>query len=585
MSLGLSKSRLFSLFPPNVRALALRGLSSGQPEDEYDVVVVGGGHNGLVAAAYLAKLGVKTAVFERRHLVGGAAVTEEIVPNYKFSRASYVLSLLRPKIFTDLELKKHGLKVHLRDPSSYTPIRPDLQKPGCATSLTLGMCGKMNYEQIAQFSEKDAKKYAEYEEELEKFVKAVDPLLDHAAVDVQALSEASIFEKIKILKSNLHLLKSGKVLGPIAGAFYELMTAPTTKILNKWFESEPLKATLATDSCIGAMISPDTPGSGYVLLHHVMGELEGIRGAWGYPEGGMGAVSGAIAKSAQASGAQIFTSSPVSRITTASSGEANGLVLEDGTEVRGKIVLSNATPEITFNRLMKASVDVPEDFRRSLSTIDYTSPVCKINVAVNKIPNFLATPNTTPDSIMPHHRCTIHMNCENSSMIEEAYQDAKVGNFSRNPMIEMTIPSSLDHTLAPKGHHVCLIFTQYAPYTLNRGEWDDAAKEDYAANVLNSIEMYAPGFKESIVGKEVLPPPELERIFGLTGGNIFHGSMSLDQLYMTRPTAGHSVSPATPVANLLLCGSGAHPGGGVMGAPGRIAAQKTIEILGAKWKF
>jgi len=585
MSFSLAKRSLPKLYPPNLKVLTLRGLSSGSPEGEYDVVVVGGGHNGLVAAAYLAKLGVKTAVFERRHLIGGAAVTEEIVPNYKFSRASYVLSLLRPKIFTDLELKKHGLKVHLRDPSSYTPIRPDLQKPGEATSLTLGMCGKLNHQQISQFSEKDAKKYVEYEEELEKFVKAVDPLLDHAAIDVQALSEASIFEKIKILKNNLHLLESAKVLGPTASAFYELMTAPTTKILDKWFESEPLKATLATDSCIGAMISPETPGSGYVLLHHVMGELEGIRGAWGYPEGGMGAVSGAIAKSAQASGAHIYTSSPVSKITTAISGEANGIILENGTEIKGKIVLSNATPEITFNKLMKASVDVPEDFRRSLSTIDYTSPVCKINIAVNKIPNFLATPNTSADSIMPHHRCTIHMNCEDSSMIQDAYEDAKAGDFSRKPMIEMTIPSSLDPTLAPEGHHVCLIFTQYAPYKLNRGEWDEAAREEYADNVLNSIEMYAPGFKDSIVGKEVLTPPDLESIFGLTGGNIFHGAMSLDQLYMTRPTAGQAVSPTTPVQNLLLCGSGAHPGGGVMGAPGRIAAQKTSEILGAKWRF
>merc|ERR1712013_164944 len=543
----------------------LRWLSSGSPAREYDVVVVGGGHNGLVSAAYLAKLGVKTAVFEKRHLIGGAAVAEEIVPNYKFSRASYVLSLLRPQIFTDLELKKHGLKVHLRDPSSYTPIRPDLQSPGGPTSLTLGMCGKMNHQQISQFSERDAAKYVEYEEELEQFVKAVDPLLDHAAVDVQALSEASIFEKIKILKSNMHLLKSAK-------------------ILDKWFESEPLKATLATDSCIGAMISPETPGSGYVLLHHVMGELEGIRGAWGYPEGGMGAVSGAIAKSAHASGAQIFTSSPVAKITTAISGEANGIVLENGTEVKAKIVLSNATSEITFNSLMKTGVDVPEEFRRSLSTIDYTSPVCKINVALNKIPNFLANPNTSKDSIMPHHRCTIHINCEDSGMIQQAYQDAKDGNYSKKPMIEMTIPSSLDPTLAPDGHHVCLIFTQYAPYHLKTGEWDQAAKEAYAETVFNSIEMYAPGFKESIVGKEVLPPPDLERIFGLTGGNIFHGAMSLDQLYMTRPTAGH-VSPATPVGNLLLCGSGAHPGGGVMGAPGRIAAIRTSQILGKNWNF
>lgn len=581
MSLGLCSKRFCQCFTPGIRKLS----SSGAPELEYDVVVVGGGHNGLISAAYLAKMGVKTAVFERRHVLGGAAVTEEIIPKYKFSRASYVLSLLRPQIFTDLELKKHGLKVHLRDPSSYTPIRSDLQKPEGPTSLTLGMCGKNNFKEISKFSVKDAENYSKYEEELEQFVKAVDPLLDHAAIDLETLSEASVLEKIKVLQQNMHLLRSAKVLGPVASSFYELMTAPTTKILDKWFESEPLKATLATDSCIGAMISPETPGSGYVLLHHVMGELDGIRGAWGYPEGGMGAVSSAIAKSAQASGAHIFTSCPVSDITTAPSGEANGIILENGTEVHGKLILSNATPEVTFNRLMKASTDVPEDFRRSLSAIDYTSPVCKINVAVNRIPNFVADPNTSESSIMPHHRCTIHLNCEDSSMIQDAYKDATNGNFSKRPMIEMTIPSSLDATLAPEGHHVCLIFTQYAPYKLRDRDWDEEAKEEYASNVFNSIEMYAPGFKDSIVGKEVLPPPELEKVFGLTGGNIFHGAMSLDQLYMTRPTASHSISPKTPVRNLLLCGSGAHPGGGVMGAPGRIAAEEASKMLGVRWRL
>jgi len=549
------------------------------------VVVVGGGHNGLVAAGYLSRLGVKTAVLERRHILGGAAVTEEIVPGYKFSRASYVLSLLRPQIFTDLELKKYGLKVHLRDPSSYTPIRPDLAIPGGPQSLTLGLCGKTNKEQIGQFSLRDGKKYEEYEHQLEQFVLAVDPLLDAAAVDVRKLVDSSLMEKLKILKQNWQLVKSAKILGPHAAAFYELMTAPTTKILDKWFESEPLKATLATDSCIGAMISPNTPGSGYVLLHHVMGELEGIRGAWGYPEGGMGAVSGAIAKSAQASGAQLFTDCPVQKITTSVSGEANGVVLESGQEIGAKLVLSNATPEITFNSLMKTSVDVPDSYRRSLAGIDYTSPVCKINVAVNKLPNFLANPNTDDNVVMPHHKCTIHLNCEQTEMIDEAYQDATKGQYSRTPMIEMVIPSSMDKTLAPPGHHVCLLFTQYAPYKLSTGEWNDNTKEEYANIVFDSIERYAPGFKASIVGKEVLPPPELERVFGLTGGNIFHGSMSLDQLYLARPTSDTSPGPDTPVSSLLMCGAGSHPGGGVMGSPGRIAARRAGEILGVKWDF
>jgi len=236
------------------RRVGCRWLSSGSPRDEYDAVVVGGGHNGLVAAAYLANAGLNTAVLERRHIVGGAAVTEEIVAGYKFSRASYVLSLLRPQIFQDLELKKHGLKVHLRDPSSYTPIRSDLRQKDGPRSLTLGMCGKNNESEIGKFSEADGKNYAVYEQELENFVKAVDPLLDYAAIDLKSFSKASIFEKISLLKQNIHLIKAGRIVGPVAANFYELMTAPTTKILDKWFESEPLKATLATDSCIGAMI-------------------------------------------------------------------------------------------------------------------------------------------------------------------------------------------------------------------------------------------------------------------------------------------------------------------------------------------
>jgi len=540
----------------------LRGLSSatttsGPPRAEYDVAIVGGGHNGLVAAAYLARLGLATAVFERRHLLGGAAVTEEIVPGYKFSRASYVLSLLRPAIFRDLELPRHGLRVHLRDPSSYTPIRPDLCRPGAPTSLTLGQSGEENRRQIGQFSARDAAKYGEYEEQLGQLVGAVDALLDHAAADPAEFAQAGLLGKVRWLRANWHLVTAGRNLGPVTAAFYELMTAPTTKILDKWFESEPLKATLATDSCIGAMISPSTPGSGYVLLHHVMGELEGVRGAWGYPEGGMGAVSTAIAKSALAAGAELYADSPVAAITTGLGGAASGLVLEGGREVRAGLVLSSATPEVTFSRLMASSGDVPADYRRTLAAIDYTSPVCKINIAVNKIPNFLADPNTPEGAVMPHHQATIHLNCEESGMIEEAYRDAKEkGTFSRRPMIEMTIPSSLDATLAPAGHHVCLVFTQYAPYTLEGREWDEEARREYGDIVVDTIEQYAPGFRASIVGLEVLPPPELERIFGLTGGNIFHGAMSLDQLYLARP------GPHTPCRGSCSAALGATPGEG-----------------------
>jgi len=583
---GGSGSGVVSRALSRISTQGRRTLSSGPPREEYEAVVVGGGHNGLVAAAYLARLGVSTAVFERRHVLGGAAVTEEIIPGYKFSRASYVLSLLRPAIVRELELKKHGLKVHLRDPSSYTPIRPDLISENGPRSLVLGGCPEENKKQIAQFSAADALRYEEYERWLGQIVEGVDSLLDHAPVQPDDLINASLLGKVRWLRENWHLIPAGKTLAPVAASFYELMTAPTTKILEKWFESEPLKATLATDSCIGAMISPDTPGSGYVLLHHVMGELEGIRGAWGYPEGGMGGVSNAIAKSALAAGAELFASSPVASITTTAGGSASGIVLEDGTEVKASLVLSGTTPEVTFSQLLAGCGDVPSEYRRALAGIDYTSPVCKINIAVNKIPNFLADPNTTEQAVMPHHRATIHLNCENSEMLEQAYKDAKEeGTFSRRPMIEMTIPSSLDSTLAPPGHHVCLVFSQYAPYHLRNRTWDESTREEYANIVIDTIEEYAPGFRASIVGKEVLPPPELERIFGLTGGNIFHGSMSLDQLYMARPTPTLA-SPQTPIPGLLLCGSGAHPGGGVMGAPGRIAAKAAAgKILNKKWTF
>lgn len=553
--------------------------------NSYDAVVIGGGHNGLVAAAYLAKSGKSVCVVERRGVLGGAAVTEEIVPGYKFSRASYVLSLLRPRIFRDLELKKHGLTVYLRKPSSYTPLKQEYQKPGGPKSLTLGSDAAENRRQIGAFSSADAESYERYEEQLEKFVDTVDPLIEHAPSKLLEFAKAGTLQKLRMLEKIGPVKEAVRqALKSDPTALYELMTAPTTKILDKWFESEPLKATLATDACIGAMISPSMTGSGYVLLHHVMGELEGERGAWGYPRGGMGAVSEAIASSARSAGADIRTNSPVKEITFTPCGQhASGVVLEDGTNISAATVLSNATPKVTFEKLIPEARLEP-GFLRAVRNIDYTSPVTKINVAVNKLPNFTADPNTRGEEPMPHHRCTIHLNCENSQMLEDAFQDAQKGGiYSKKPLIEMTMPSSLDDSLAPKGHHVCLFFTQYTPYDL---DWNDDLREKYANLIFDTVEEYAPGFKASIVGKEVLSPPDLEATFGLTGGNIFHGSMSLDQLYMTRPVASSDhMSPSTPVSGLFLCGSGAHPGGGVMGAPGRLAAEAAVQRLGGKWNF
>ncbi|XP_078667932.1 pyridine nucleotide-disulfide oxidoreductase domain-containing protein 2-like [Branchiostoma floridae x Branchiostoma belcheri] len=556
--------------------------TAAQPElkTEYDAIIVGGGHNGLVAAAYLQRSGINTVVLERRHVIGGAAVTEELVPGYKFSRASYVLSLLRPKIISELELKRHGLKVYLRDPNSFTPLlEPD--GTGQYRSLLLGRDLRENQRQIAQFSHRDAEIFPEYEHTMSRIGEAIEPLLDNAPLDLQRLSHGSRLDKMRALMTAKPLADAAKALGSDLNAFIELLTAPANKMLDKWFESEPLKATLATDAVIGAMLTPNTPGSGYVLLHHVMGELEGVKGAWGYVEGGMGAVSQAIANSAQEQGATVLTEKPVSSIMVNGSGEACGVVLEDGTEIKAtmQIVMSNATPKVTYLDLLSKDL-LPADFLSEVSHVDYKSPVTKINVAVNQLPNFKAAPNTSDNAPLPHHRCTIHLNCEDSGLIDDAYHDAVAhGIPSKKPVIEMCIPSSLDPTIAPEGCHVVTLFTQYTPYHRKDGrEWDDQARDEYADRVFDNIEDYAPGFKVSVVGRDILTPPDLEKTFGLTGGNIFHGAMSLDQLYQSRPVPSFG-NHRCPIKGLYLCGSGAHPGGGVMGAAGKNAATVALADL------
>ncbi|XP_032890356.1 pyridine nucleotide-disulfide oxidoreductase domain-containing protein 2 [Amblyraja radiata] len=545
---------------------------------EYDAVIIGAGHNGLTAAAYLQKSGVKTAVLERRHVIGGAAVTEEIIPGFKFSRASYVLSLLRPQVIQELELKKHGLRVHIRDPASYTPMLEEGVGGNPPRSLLLGRDMEETQRQIAQFSPKDAQAYAAYEALTSRIAAAIQPLLDTAPVDIPSLTDGSLRQRVRALRTVKPLVHAGLRLGKDIPQFYELLTAPISRILNRWFESEPLKATLATDGVIGAMISPHAPGSGYVLLHHVMGELEGIKGAWGYVEGGMGALSNSIARAAVAYGASIFTEKPVHSIQVGQSGTVHGVVLQDGTEIRSKVVLSNATPHVTFLQLTPQK-SLPEEFIKEMSSIDYTSPVTKINVAVDRLPNFLAKPKGQKLPPARYMAGTIHLNCEDTAYITEAYDDACQGHPSTRPMIELCIPSILDSTIAPADQHVISIFTQYTPYHLRGGkEWDEEARNAYADRVFDCMEQYAPGFKTSVIGRDILTPQDLEKVFGLTGGNIFHGAMSLDRLYLARPSALGS-DYRSPLGGLYLCGSGAHPGGGVMGSAGRNAAQVVLSDL------
>ncbi|XP_011784141.1 PREDICTED: pyridine nucleotide-disulfide oxidoreductase domain-containing protein 2 [Colobus angolensis palliatus] len=566
---GLCRAVAASPFPAWRRAHTEAG---GGLKPEYDAVVIGAGHNGLVAAAYLQRLGVNTAVFERRHVIGGAAVTEEIVPEttepFICCRAVCVL-------------QKHGLRLHLRNPYSFTPMLEEGVGSKVPRSLLLGTDMAENQKQIAQFSRKDAQVFPTYEEFMHRLALAIDPLLDAAPVDMAAFQRGSVLQRIKSLSTLKPLLKAGCILGAQLPEYYEVLTAPITKVLDQWFESEPLKATLATDAVIGAMTSPRTPGSGYVLLHHVMGSLEGMQGAWGYVQGGMGALSDAIASSATTHGASIFTEKTVAKVQVNSEGCVQGVVLEDGTEVRSKVVLSNTSPQITFLKLTPQEW-LPEKFLEKISQLDTRSPVTKINVAVDRLPSFLAAPNAPKGHPLPHHQCSIHLNCEDTLLLHQAFEDAMDGLPSRRPVIELCIPSALDPTLAPSGCHVVSLFTQYTPYTLAGGKaWDEQERNAYADRVFDCIEVYAPGFKDSVVGRDILTPPDLERIFGLPGGNIFHCAMSLDQLYFARPVPLHS-GYRCPLQGLYLCGSGAHPGGGVMGAAGRNAAHVAFRDLKSK---
>ncbi|KAG5241234.1 pyridine nucleotide-disulfide oxidoreductase [Salix suchowensis] len=544
--------------------------STALKEKKWDVLVIGAGHNGLTAAAYLAGSGLSVAVLERRHVIGGAAVTEELIPGFKFSRCSYLQSLLRPSLIRELELGRHGLKLLKRNPSSFTPCLD-------GSYLLLGPDRELNHSEISKFSVNDANAYHRYEKQLENFCKLMDPLLDSPPPETTQ-NGASFNDRLKdkFRKSVFwaSFMRQALSLGQRDLVdFMDLLLSPASKVLNKWFESDVLKATLATDAVIGSRVH--TPGSGYVLLHHVMGETDGDRGIWSYVEGGMGSVSSAIANAARESGAHIVTSAEVSQLMIKDSGTVNGVLLADGTEVISPIVLSNATPYKTFMELVPHNT-LPDDFTRALKYSDYSSATTKINLAVDKLPQFQCCKLNHPDA-GPQHVGTIHIGSESMEEIDSACQDAVNGVPSRRPVIEMTIPSVLDKTISPPGKHVINLFIQYTPYKPSDGSWGDTAyRESFAQKCFSLIEEYAPGFSSSIIGYDMLTPPDLEREFGLTGGNIFHGAMGLDSLFLMRPVKGWS-SYRTPLQGLYLCGSGTHPGGGVMGAPGRNAARVVLQ--------
>lgn len=509
----------------------------------------------MVTAAYLARAGMRVLVLEARELIGGCAVTEEIWPGYRVSTASYLASLLQEKVVRDLELERFGYRVDAKDPAFFSPF-PD------GRHLFMWQDRAKTLAEIAKFSQHDAEAYPRYEAHLEKLGMVAESLLLTTPPDFPPHAIGDFIEYLK-LAGRLRGLSRAEIVGLV-----KVFTQSAADFLDDWFESEEIKVTLATDGVIGANGGPRSPGTAYILLHHCMGGVNGIRGLWGFVRGGMGAVSEAIADSARAHGAVIRTQAPVEKILLGN-GRAIGVVLADGEEIRAPIVASNLDPRRTFLHLLEETA-LPADFVAGIRRFRSEGTSLKMNLALRGLPEFAAFPGAPG----PQHRATMHL-CPSIDYVERAWDDAKYGRPSRYPLIEMTIPTMYDASLAPAGHHIMGIFLQYAPYTLKGSDWD-TEREPYAERVIDVIEEYCPNIRDIIVERQTLTPLDLERRFGITGGNIFHGEMSLDQMFVLRPLAGWA-RYRMPVKGLYLCGSGAHPGGGVMGAPGHNAAREILK--------
>ncbi len=521
----------------------------------YDAIIIGAGHNGLVTAAYLAKAGQKVLVLERRDVLGGCCVTEEVWPGYKVSTASYVNSLLRPEIIRDLELRKFGFEMLPRSPSSFTPF-PD------GRYLLMGPDKELTHREVSKFSAKDAENLPKYEEMLTRVADFLEPMLVQTPPNPWSNRLGDLWSLGK-----LGLKFRG--LGKHGVEAIEILTGAARPILDRWFESEQLKVTLATDAVIGVMASPSMPGTAYVLFHHVMGECNGVRGVWGYVRGGMGGISNSIAASAKAAGAEIITGADVGQILI-KEGQVGGVALSDGRQFYASRVVSCADCHVTFFKLMD-SKQLPDDFRASVAAIDYTSATIKINVALNELPNFKCLPGS---QVGPQHKGTVHI-CPDFEYLERAFDDAKYGRPSQSPILECTMATAVDDTLAPPGKHLMSMFIQYAPYKLREGHWD-SIKDAFADRCFDILNEYAPNFKSSVINRQIISPLDLERIYGITGGNIFQGSMTLDRMFFMRPAAGYA-NYRTPIRGLYLCGAATHPGGGVMGACGWNAARAILQ--------
>ena len=521
----------------------------------YDAIVIGGGHNGLVCACYLAGAGLRVRVLERRAAVGGAAVTEEFAPGFRNSTAAYTVSLLNPKVIRDLRLAEHGLQIVERPFANFLPL-PD------GRCFKLGPTTAETQKELARFSKRDAERLPEYYRTIEA-----------AAGTLRSLVLETPPNLAWSWRSGLRALSLGSRLAFLSRRaqrdLWEIVTRSAGELLDWWFESDPVKAAFGFDAQVGHFASPYSPGSAYVLLHHAFGEVNGRRGAWGHALGGMGAVSEAIAKEARSRGVEITTGAEVIAVKTVS-GRATGVALRDGTELEADAVAAGVNPKLLYLKMLEPGA-LDAEFIQRMERWRCASGSFRMNVALSELPDFRCAPGKHPQ---PHHSAGIII-APSLRYMERAYFDARTHGYAREPIVEMLIPSTVDPSLAPPGKHVASLFCQHFDPVLPGGKSWDETKEAAADAIVETVDRHAPNFKRSILARKILSPLDLERDFGLVGGDIFHGALTRDQLFSARPVLGYA-DYRSPIPGLYLCGSGAHPGGGVTGAPGHNAAREIL---------
>jgi phytoene dehydrogenase-like protein len=519
---------------------------------KYDVVVIGGGHNGLTAAAYLARAGRKVLVLERRHVLGGAAVTEEVFPGFKFSVCSYVVSLLRPEIIRELDLPRHGLEILPLD-GTFTPM------PNGDYLWRMNDHARTRRE-IARHSLVDAEAYDEYGRAMVEMGRFVKPILNMFPPDPGSLDPREL-RKFLFLARRFRQLSPQDRYNQV-----QLMTMSAVDFLDQWFETDVLKATMAASGIIGTFLGVRSPGTAYVLLHHYMGEIDGAFRSWGLARGGTGAISNAIAAAAREAGAEIRAETAVAGIIVRDN-QAQGVVLENGDEIGARIVASSVDPRLTFLRFINHA-SLPDDFVEDIRRYKFRGSSGKVNLALDALPDFTCLPGAGA-----HLRGAVSIS-PSVDYMERAYDAAKYGHFSPRPYVDIVIPSLTDPSVAPPGKHVMSCFVQYAPYHLAEGTWDDQ-REAFGDTVVRTLAEYAPNLPNIILNRQVVTPLDLEREWGLSEGNIFQGELTLEQLFFLRPAPGWA-QYETPIEHLYMCGSATHPGGGIMGAPGRNAAIRML---------